>query len=185
MYVFCWLLFQDGKPLPNKGNNGNLTLVNLGEEDRGIYQCIASNEVTSIFTETELMIENTAPRAPYSVHADTTESSIIVTWKSGLTEPKLEFSVWYRIIGSMTWKFLPYIPKDVNEVIIPDLLSGTDYEVMVLSKDLYGDGMFSKSVQAKTKGKKIFVIKLKRIDRSVTMVGRSYNKLYLRGVYIK
>lgn len=146
-----WIL-QDGKILPNKGN---LTLVDLKEEDRGIYKCIASNAVTSIFTETELMIENTAPRAPYDIEVKSSENSITVKWKSGLTKPKLEFSVWHRMVDSMTWKFLPVLPADARELTIPDLLSGTDYEIMVLSKDVYGEGMFSKSIKIKTKGKNL------------------------------
>ncbi|KAK6636139.1 hypothetical protein RUM43_009791 [Polyplax serrata] len=147
-----WL--KNGKPLQT---TGNLTLLNLREEDRGIYQCIASNAVNSIFAETELMIENTAPRAPYDVELDPADTSITVKWKSGLTKPKLEFSVWHRKVESETWKFLPVLPDGTKKLTISGLLPGTEYEIMVLSKDAYGEGMFSKTVKARTTGETVFL----------------------------
>ncbi|EEB15044.1 neuronal cell adhesion molecule, putative [Pediculus humanus corporis] len=131
---------------------GNLTLMDLQEEDRGVYQCIASNAVTSIFAETEVMIENTAPRAPYNIQTDSTIDTITVKWKSGLTKPKLDFSVWYRTTDSSTWEFLPLLATNTKEYVIRSLQPGTEYEVMVLCRDAFGDGMFSKSVVVKTKG---------------------------------
>ncbi len=36
---------------------GNLTIVNLGKEDYGQYECVATNVVTSVITTTLLIIE--------------------------------------------------------------------------------------------------------------------------------
>lgn len=134
--------------------------MDLQEEDRGVYQCIASNAVTSIFAETEVMIENTAPRAPYNIQTDSTMDTITVKWKSGLTKPKLDFSVWYRTTDSSTWEFLPLLATNTKEYVIRSLQPGTEYEVMVLCRDAFGDGMFSKSVVVKTKGAKDFSFNL-------------------------
>jgi len=38
-------------------SGGNLTIVNLGKEDHGIYECIASNVVSRVITTTLLIIE--------------------------------------------------------------------------------------------------------------------------------
>jgi len=36
---------------------GNLTIVQLGREDQGVYECIASNIVTRIITATLLIVQ--------------------------------------------------------------------------------------------------------------------------------
>lgn len=151
-------LFQkDGNPLPSGRtviSGGNLTLQDIREDDRGIYQCAAFNEAATITAESELMVENVAPRAPYNVSAETTKDSVTVRWKSGFTKPKLEFSVWYRLAEFSDWKSLPAISRDVREITIDKLLPGREYEIMVLSQDVHGDGMFSKSIKVKTQGRK-------------------------------
>lgn len=89
---------KDGNPLARDRtivNGGNLTIVNIHEEDRGFYQCVASNEAATISSETELMIENTAPRAPYNLTAQATKNSISVKWIPGFIKPRLEYSVWW------------------------------------------------------------------------------------------
>lgn len=150
-------MFQkDGNPLPSGRTTvfgGNLTLENIQDDDRGIYQCVAFNEAATISTESELMVENVAPRAPYNVSAETTRDSVTVRWKSGFTKPKLEFSVWYRLAEFSDWKSLPVSLRDVREITIDALLPGREYEIMVLSQDIHGDGMFSKAIKVKTQGK--------------------------------
>lgn len=65
--------------------NGNLTIVNVTREDRGIYQCSAQvlqknyvnklllyniffkNEAATISTDTEIMLHNVAPFPPYNL----------------------------------------------------------------------------------------------------------------------
>lgn len=63
--------------------DGNLTLTGLTEQDRGIYECVATNEAATITAETELMIENIAPRPPYNLTANSTETSITIRWQPG------------------------------------------------------------------------------------------------------
>ena len=54
-------MFQaDGMmPAPSKllYSEGNLTIVNLGKEDHGMYECIAANVVSSVITTTLVIVE--------------------------------------------------------------------------------------------------------------------------------
>lgn len=40
-------------------SGGNLTIVNLGREDEGVYECIAANPVSGIITTTLVIVECT------------------------------------------------------------------------------------------------------------------------------
>ncbi|XP_075152898.1 borderless isoform X2 [Haematobia irritans] len=75
---------KDGQPLPSDRavvDDGNLTINGLTESDRGIYECTATNEAATITAETELMIENIAPRPPFNLTANSTDTSITVRWQ--------------------------------------------------------------------------------------------------------
>lgn len=77
---------KDGQPLPADRfslSGGNLTITGLVEGDRGIYECSATNEAATITAEAELMIENIAPRAPYNLTANSTETCITIRWQPG------------------------------------------------------------------------------------------------------
>lgn len=90
MYIFV-LLQKDGSELPRGRyslDGGNLTIENIQKEDRGMYQCSASNDAATVTADTELMIETLPPRAPYNVTANSTSNSIFVTWAEGKTRNK-------------------------------------------------------------------------------------------------
>lgn len=79
-------LQKDGEPLPADRfslSGGNLTITGLVESDRGMYECSATNEAATITAEAELMIENIAPRAPYNLTANSTETCITIRWQPG------------------------------------------------------------------------------------------------------
>ncbi|XP_065211981.1 protein borderless isoform X2 [Planococcus citri] len=131
---------------------GNLTIRNIQESDRGYYQCIATNEAATVSSESELIIqESIRNHAPYNVTTDVSKNSVKVRWLSSLTKPKLKFSVWYRVEDAQEWKTKQLDSKEIFETEISDLNSGQAYEVMVLSQDENGDGMFSKTVKIMTK----------------------------------
>lgn len=77
---------KDGTPLPfarTTIDGINFAIENINETDRGIYQCVASNEAATITVDTELLIENVAPRPPYNLTANSTDTSITLHWEPG------------------------------------------------------------------------------------------------------
>lgn len=87
MSVQQYRTFQkDGRSLPEGRHSlrdGNLTISALGEEDRGVYVCTASNEAADVAAESELLIENVPPRAPYNLTALPAASAIHLSWVPG------------------------------------------------------------------------------------------------------
>lgn len=61
-------------------SGSTLTIDGIEEDDRGVYQCVASNEAATITAESELMVENVAPRAPYNLSAVPEMNSLTVAY---------------------------------------------------------------------------------------------------------
>lgn len=77
---------KDGTPLPFSRvtlEGPNITIERVNETDRGIYQCVATNEAATITADTEIMIENVAPRPPYNLSANSTDIAITLRWEPG------------------------------------------------------------------------------------------------------
>lgn len=77
---------KDGTPLPFSRvsfEGFNFTIENINETDRGIYECTATNEAATISIDTELLIENVAPRPPYNLTANSTDTAITLRWEPG------------------------------------------------------------------------------------------------------
>lgn len=77
---------KDGTPLPFSRvtiEGSNITIENINETDRGIYQCVATNEAATITADTELMIENVPPRPSYNLTANSTDTAITLRWERG------------------------------------------------------------------------------------------------------
>lgn len=145
---------KDGTPLPlgrYSLEGGNITIAQIVENDRGIYQCSATNEAATITADTELMIENVAPRPPYNLTANSTQNAITLRWQPGYIRPHLEYVVWYRLSNATEWRTMRPYMKHLMEATINNLEPGREYEFMVLSQDRYGDGMFSKAFRYFTK----------------------------------
>ncbi|KAG8287966.1 hypothetical protein J6590_025304 [Homalodisca vitripennis] len=145
---------KDGTPLPAGRavvTGGNLTLSNIHENDGGLYQCVASNEAATITSETELMVENSVPRAPHNLTAESTLTSITVRWLPGGSRASGDFSIWYRPTDMSEWRTMRIQSRGSSEATVGNLLPGREYELMVLSQDSQGDGMFSKALRARTK----------------------------------
>lgn len=78
---------KDGTPLPFSRvtfEGTNITIESVNETDRGIYQCVATNEAATIAADTEIMIENVAPRPPYNLSANSTDTAITLRWEPGI-----------------------------------------------------------------------------------------------------
>lgn len=94
-------LQRDGSSLP-KGRvhivGGNITIENLRRTDFGYYQCVASNEVATIVTTTQLVVEGTQPHAPYNLSGNASEFAVTLTWLPGYSggpDYKQDYTIWY------------------------------------------------------------------------------------------
>lgn len=77
---------KDGGDLPAGRHNlddGNLTILDVTEDDRGVYVCTVSNEAATVAVETELLVENMPPRAPYNLTVRPSADSLHLTWVPG------------------------------------------------------------------------------------------------------
>ena len=80
---------KDGGDLPAGRHNlddGNLTIVDVTEDDRGVYVCTVSNEAATVAVETELLVENMPPRAPYNLTVRPSTDALHLTWVPGETD---------------------------------------------------------------------------------------------------
>lgn len=153
-----WLR-RDGNLLQKNRINvtgGNITIENLRRADFGYYQCIASNEVATIISATQLVIEGTQPHAPYNVSGTATEFSVTMTWMPGYSggpDYKQDYTIWYRESGVSDWQTIPVTPSGNTQVAINRLSPGTTYEFQVVGKNDLGEGLLSKAVTIRTLGK--------------------------------
>lgn len=149
---------SDGVPLQKnraKTSGGNLTITSLKRSDFGYYQCVASNEVATIVSSTQLVIEGTQPHAPYNVTVKATEFSVTISWMPGYSggpDYKQDYVIWYKE-GSVTeWNTIPVTPSGSTQVSINGLKPGIMYEFKVVGKNTLGDGLMSKPVTIRTLG---------------------------------
>nr|CAH7765601.1 unnamed protein product [Callosobruchus chinensis] len=147
---------RDGSPLPKnrvKLIGGNITIESLRRSDFGFYQCVASNEVATIVTATQLVVEGTQPHAPYNLTATATEFSVTLSWLPGYSggpDYKQDYTIWYREAGVSEWSTIPVTPSGSTQVTINRLAPGTTYEFQVVGKNALGDGMMSKIITVRT-----------------------------------
>ncbi|CAH0560339.1 unnamed protein product [Brassicogethes aeneus] len=145
---------KDGSSLPvgrYSIKDGNLTITNIEEHDRGLYQCSATNKAATITAETELLVENIPSSAPYNLTAVSSPYSVHISWLAGRQRANIDFSVWYKSVDQTEWKTYPVPSIRTLEATIINLHPDTEYEFMVLCKDDNGDGLFSKSLRVWTK----------------------------------
>ncbi|XP_062549189.1 protein turtle isoform X2 [Armigeres subalbatus] len=147
---------RDGQPLQKNRvriMNGNITIENLRRSDFGYYQCVASNEVATIVSATQLVIEGTQPHAPYNLSGTATEFSVTLSWMPGYSggpDYKQDYTIWYREAGVSDWSTIPVTPSGSTQVTINRLSPGTTYEFQVIGKNALGDGMMSKVITIRT-----------------------------------
>jgi hypothetical protein len=80
------VLQKDGSPLPpgrHSIEEGNLTISEVAEEDRGVYVCAAHNDAAAVAAEAELLVENLPPRAPHNLTARPAADSLHLSWVPG------------------------------------------------------------------------------------------------------
>lgn len=138
-----------------KIHGGNLTIENLRRTDFGFYQCVATNEVATIVSATQLVIEGTQPHAPYNVTVKATEFSVTISWMpgySGGSDYKQDYTIWYKEGSTTEWNTIPVTPSGSTQVTINGLKPGAVYEFKVVGKNALGDGLMSTPVTIKTLG---------------------------------
>ncbi|CAH0714045.1 unnamed protein product, partial [Brenthis ino] len=144
---------KDGSELP-KGRysliDGNLTISEVSEDDRGVYVCAVSNAADELAVETELLIENVPPRAPYNLTALASYDSIHLSWVPGHNGLDVEYNVWYRERLDSEWRTMKILSRGVTDATLVGLRPDTEYELRVLSQDHIGDGLFSKPIYVRT-----------------------------------
>lgn len=121
------VLQKDGTSLPTGRysiKDGNLTIINIQEEDRGWYQCSATNKAASITAEAELLVENIPSSAPTNLTAVSSSSSVHLTWLPGRTRDNVDYSVWFKPIDSSEWKTHPVVSSRALEATITGLTPG-------------------------------------------------------------
>lgn len=134
-------------------DRGTLVLENIEEDDRGVYTCMATNEAATITVDTELLIENVPPRAPYNLTGKSTDTTITLKWVPGYIRSNVDYNIWYRKIESPEWRTMKITDHSAMEGTISNLEPDKEYEVMILCQDQYGDGTFSKTFRYFTKRK--------------------------------
>lgn len=162
--------YIDGQQLQRnrvKSSGGNITIENLQRSDFGYYQCVASNEVATIVSATQLVIEGTQPHAPYNLTGTATEFTVTMSWMPGYSggpDYKQDYTIWYREGGTTEWLRMPVTPPGSTQVTINQLLPGSTYEFQVVGRNALGDGMMSKVVTIRTLGKTLIFSRLDSTD---------------------
>lgn len=104
--------------------DGNLTITDVQTEDKGIYQCSATNRAATITVETELLVENVPSSAPYNLTAVSSETSVHLTWTIGRQRSNVDFNVWYKPVETIEWKTYQVPPTKTMETTITNLKPG-------------------------------------------------------------
>lgn len=129
--MFCRCLQKDGSSLPvgrYSIKEGNLTIINVHEEDRGSYICSATNQAGTVTAETELIVETVPPDAPHNLTAVASSHSVHLRWVAGKRRQHSDYSVWYRSMDSTEWKTYELPPNTrILEATIANLNPGKFY----------------------------------------------------------
>ncbi|XP_048085361.1 protein turtle homolog B [Alosa alosa] len=133
--------------------HGSLHILSLAKEDHGIWECVATNEATSITASTKLLVSGTTPHAPLDIHVAVTASAANVSWEPGYNGGfEQTFTVWIKreSLGAHDWLSLPVTVKGQHWLLLKGLQPETIYEFSILSSNKMGTGRFSEVVTAST-----------------------------------
>ncbi|XP_077563863.1 protein turtle-like isoform X3 [Haemaphysalis longicornis] len=146
----------DGKKLPKNRHSvskGKLSIRSLQKEDHGRYECVLQNDVATLVTSTLLLVESTTPHAPTNVSVNTSAFAATVSWLPGYDggHPQT-YVLWYRLVGQgdAEWRTIRVYPDNAITLTIHNLQPESSYEFQVLSRNAFGDGLYSDIVRANT-----------------------------------
>ncbi|XP_064471157.1 protein turtle-like isoform X2 [Ornithodoros turicata] len=146
----------DAKKLPKNRhsiNKGKLTIKSLQKEDHGRYECVLQNDVATLVTSTLLLVESTTPHAPTNVSVNTSAFAATVSWLPGYDGGHAQtYVLWYRLVGQgdSEWRTIRVYPDNAITLTIHNLQPESQYEFQVLSRNAFGDGLYSEIVRANT-----------------------------------
>lgn len=96
-----WCHFQrDNQNLPRDRTDivgGNLTIRSLRKSDHAYYECMVSNEIATLVTATQLLVEGTTPHPPYNITSETDPFSVKLSWLPGYPGGKdweQQYTIW-------------------------------------------------------------------------------------------
>ncbi|XP_062309853.1 protein turtle homolog B [Osmerus eperlanus] len=144
-----------GKPGRTKHSvlaRGSLHLQSLGKDDQGEWECVATNDATSITASTHLLVTGTSPHAPTRVQASVSSTWANVSWRrandGGFQQT---FSVWVKreLLGPHDWLSLP-VPGGQSWLLVAGLEPQTAYQFSVLAQNKLGTGPFSQVITVNT-----------------------------------
>lgn len=86
--IMCFNMYiqRDGRSLARdrvRVIEGNLIIEDLQQADYGEYECVASNEVATLVTSTQIIVEGTKPHAPYNITASCAVFTVTLSWIPG------------------------------------------------------------------------------------------------------
>ncbi|XP_042564323.1 protein turtle homolog B [Clupea harengus] len=133
--------------------HGSLHILSLAKEDHGIWECVATNEATSITASTKVLVSGTTPHAPLDIRVAVTSSAANVSWELGYDGGfEQTFTVWIKreSLGAHDWLSLPVTTKGQHWLLLKGLQPHTSYEFSLLATNKMGTGHFSEVVTAST-----------------------------------
>ncbi|XP_072045420.1 protein turtle homolog B-like isoform X2 [Amphiura filiformis] len=140
----------------------SLTIRSLVKSDHGIYECRATNEIATIVTSTQLIVESTSPHAPYNVTVVTHITSVHISWQpaynGGFSQTyTIKYRPRDRGRDESGWTSMGNIPEEVTQMLLYNLEASTTYEFAVIATNQLGDSMASDVKLATTRDPYDFV----------------------------
>ncbi|KAL2094419.1 hypothetical protein ACEWY4_009138 [Coilia grayii] len=133
--------------------HGSLHFLSVAKEDHGIWECVATNEATSITATTKVLVSGTTPHAPLEIRVVVTSSAANVSWEPGYDGGfEQTFSVWVKreSLGAHDWLSLPATTRGQYWLLLKGLQPDTSYQFSVLASNKMGNAHFSQVVTATT-----------------------------------
>ena len=169
MPTVSWM--KDGEPLQLGERiqviDGSLIIHDVDEDDEGEYLCMAHNVAATVVQKTQVVVENeAAPHAPRDLKVETGTYSATLTWLPAYNRGVQSYIVQYRAVATSDlkitsnrpvspppWQQMRVFPEGALTFTIYNLTPNTTFEFRIMARSHEpGDGLYSKSVMAKTKG---------------------------------
>ncbi|EEC11432.1 turtle protein, isoform, putative, partial [Ixodes scapularis] len=152
----------DGKKLPKNRhavNKGKLTIRSLQKEDHGRYECVLQNDVATLVTSTLLLVERAEGGRIVGIAHRICLVDVRVAYLFGPATEESPRVRLYRLVGQgdAEWRTIRVYPDNAITLTIHNLQPESQYEFQVLSRNAFGDGLYSDIVRANTSSESPFL----------------------------